>query len=244
VSLRSGALIGFEALLRWRHPERGLLLPGEFITVAEESGLVIPIDRWVIQEACRQLREWQVRFPIHPPLSVNVNVSSKHFTRSDLVEQIWLSLRGAGLNPTCLRLEITESAIMENISLATAILQQLHALGLQIEIDDFGTGYSSLGYLVQLPADTLKIDRSFVGQIAVDGGKAEIVRTIVALARNLKMSVIAEGIETPEQHAELITLGCEYGQGYLISTALDSQAAAAWIENQQRQANSRLPDPD
>jgi diguanylate cyclase (GGDEF)-like protein/PAS domain S-box-containing protein len=232
VRLRTGRLFGFEALLRWQHPERGLILPGQFVPIAEDSGLIIAIDRWVMRAACRQLREWQGLFRLDPPLAVNVNLSSKHFTRPDLVEQIRQCLDEAGLGPASLRLEITESAIMENIDLATLILQQLHTLGVQIEIDDFGTGYSSLGYLVQLPADTLKIDRSFVSQMTDDAGKAEIVHTIVALAQNLRMSVIAEGIETHEQRAGLIALGCELGQGYLISRPVDSQAATAWIERQ------------
>ncbi len=229
VRLRDERLIGFEALVRWQHPERGLLPPGAFVPVAEDSGLIIPLDRWVMQTACRQLRLWQAGFPSEPPLSLNVNVSGRHFTRPDLVGEIEAALLASGLPPASLRLEITESVIMENIGLATVILNQLHGLGIQIEIDDFGTGYSSLGYLVQLPVDTLKIDRSFVSRMAPEGGQSEIVNTILTLAQNLRMMAIAEGIETPAQRDRLLALGCEYGQGYLIAPPLPEARAAEWL---------------
>ncbi|MBL8055876.1 MAG: PAS domain S-box protein, partial [Anaerolineales bacterium] len=187
VALADGRLTGFEALVRWQHPERGLEPPARFVPVAEDTGLIIPIDRWVLQQAAVQVQAWQTLQPVQP-LSVNVNISGRHFVRPDLAAQIEASLAVTGLAPSQLRLEITESVIMENIDLAVISLQQLHALGVQIEIDDFGTGYSSLGYLVQLPVDTLKIDRSFVRQM--NAGKAEVIHTIVNLARNLGLRTI------------------------------------------------------
>jgi EAL domain-containing protein (putative c-di-GMP-specific phosphodiesterase class I) len=242
VSLETGRIAGFESLVRWQHPEKGLIPPGEFISVAEETGLIIPLDRWVLREACRQIRAWQMRFqprpsnegvlsPRHtdPPLTISVNLSSKQFSQPDLVAQVEQTLREMELDPRSLKLEITESVIMNNTESAAAVLLQLKALGIQLSIDDFGTGYSSLSYLHRFPLDTLKIDRSFVSRIGPDGEHSEIVRAIITLARNLNMDVIAEGVETAEQSEQLRMLTCDYGQGYFFAKPLDSEAAAALI---------------
>jgi diguanylate cyclase (GGDEF)-like protein len=226
-SLDTGAVMGFEALVRWRHPGRGLIYPAEFIPIAEETGLIIAIDRWVLHEACRQMRQWRSRLPPSSPMTIAVNFSSRHFSRPDLVEYVRRTLVETGLDPHCLELEITESVVMENCEIAADLLRGLNALGVLLSIDDFGTGYSSLSYLHRMPIQKLKIDRSFVGQINDGNGNREIVRTIHTLSRNLGMCVVAEGIETGEQLAYLKTLGCEFGQGYHFSKPVDACAASA-----------------
>jgi diguanylate cyclase (GGDEF)-like protein len=234
VTLATGALAGFEALVRWRHPERGVVLPAEFIPLAEETRMVTEIGAWVLDEACRQMSEWRELLPAHLPLNVSVNLSSKQLTQPGLVERVRRTLRETKLPPHCLKLEITESAVMENAESAAAVLAQLRGLGLQLSIDDFGTGYSSLSYLHRFPVDTLKIDRSFVSRMCEGGENAEIVRTVVTLASNLGMAVVAEGVETEEQHALLEALHCEYGQGYLYSRPLDAEGALGLIRRNQR----------
>jgi diguanylate cyclase (GGDEF)-like protein/PAS domain S-box-containing protein len=229
VSLTSGKLTGFEALVRWNHPDRGLIPPEEFIALAEETGFVVPIGQWVLGEACRQMSWWQQQFPSSLPLSISVNLSSKQFAHSSLIEQIVQTLKLTGLNPRSLKIEITESVVMENIEVAARMLEQLRALGVGLSIDDFGTGYSSLSYLHRLPIDTLKIDRSFVGQICENNENKEIVRTIITLAQSLGMGVIAEGVETKGQLKELRELKCESGQGYLFSRPLNADEATVLI---------------
>jgi diguanylate cyclase (GGDEF)-like protein/PAS domain S-box-containing protein len=225
VSLETGKVSSFEALVRWRHPERGLVGPTEFIPVAEETGLILPIGQWVLNEACRQVREWQKLHLADERVTISVNLSSRQFSQADLIDQVSSALRESGLRPGCLKLEITESMVMENIDTAIGMLAQLRALGVGLSIDDFGTGYSSLSYLHRFPIDTLKIDRSFVTQMTDNTENAEIVRTIVTLARSLDMDVIAEGVETRAQLQQLSTLGCDYGQGYLFSRPVgESQA--------------------
>jgi diguanylate cyclase (GGDEF)-like protein/PAS domain S-box-containing protein len=225
VSLETGKVSSFEALVRWRHPERGLVMPGEFITVAEETGLIIPLGQWVLAEACRQMREWQKHYLIDDDVTVSVNLSSRQFSQADLIEQVSSVLRETGLPALNLKLEITESMVMENIDTAIGMLTQLRNLGVGLSIDDFGTGYSSLSYLHRFPIDTLKIDRSFVTQMTDNTENAEIVRTIVTLARSLDMNVIAEGVETRAQLTQLHDLGCDFGQGYLFSKAVSAPAA-------------------
>ena len=229
MSLETGELRGFEALVRWRHPQRGFISPVEFIPVAEETGMIIQIGEYVLREACRQMQLWQVVLPSDPPLFISVNLSVKQFSQPDLVEKVASILDETKLNAKHLKLEITESAVMENVEDATDILTRLRDLGLQISMDDFGTGYSSLSHLRRFPIDTLKIDRSFVTQMAEDEENAEIVRTIIGLAQNLGMDVVAEGVETPEQIETLKSLGCEYGQGYFFSKPLDFQRAEQFI---------------
>lgn len=231
VSLATGKIHGFEALVRWQHPERGLIPPLDFIPIAEETGLIIPIGSWVLQEACRQMRAWQEQFPEDSDLSISVNISAKQFSQLDLIEQISHILQETKLNARSLKLEITESVIMENPKVAAIMLSQLRELGVELYIDDFGTGYSSLNYLQQFQVDALKIDRSFISAIGANGKKPELVQTIITLARNLGMDVVAEGVETIEQLAQLRTLERKYahGQGYLFSKPVNSEAAAALI---------------
>ena len=220
VSLQNRTLIGFEALVRWRHPECGLIPPKEFIPVAEETGLILTIGQTVLRSACRQAREWLETYPSSPPLFVSVNLSVKQFNEPGLVENIAQLLEESGLPPRCLKLEITESVFSDNIEAAVKLLTQLRSLGVQLSIDDFGTGYSSLSYLQRFPIDTLKIDRSFVTQMMENEENLAIVRTIVALAQNLGMDVVAEGVETEDQLRLLRKLECENGQGFLFSSPI------------------------
>jgi diguanylate cyclase (GGDEF)-like protein/PAS domain S-box-containing protein len=220
VSLGSRTLIGFEALARWHHPEFGLVPPQDFIPVAEETGQILTIGQTVLESACRQARDWHETNPESPPLFVSVNLSVKQFNQPGLVDNIASLLQEFKLPPRCLKLEITESVFSDNIEAAVGLLTQLRELGVQLSIDDFGTGYSSLSYLQRFPIDTLKIDRSFVTQMMENEENVAIVRTIVALAQNLGMDVVAEGVETEDQLALLRKLECENGQGFLFSTPL------------------------
>ncbi|MBW4441378.1 MAG: EAL domain-containing protein [Plectolyngbya sp. WJT66-NPBG17] len=229
VALATGQIMGFEALVRWLHPEQGIISPGKFVPIAEETGLIIPLGQWVLREACRQLKQWQDEFASEPPLSISVNLSSRQFSQPSLINQIRQILTDTGVDAHCLKLEITESAIMENTESAMDMLLQLKAMGIQLSVDDFGTGYSSLGYLYRFPMDVLKIDQSFVSRVDVDGEKLELVRTIITLAWNLGMDVVAEGVETTKQLAQLKALKCEYAQGYLFSKPLTRTDAAKLI---------------
>jgi diguanylate cyclase (GGDEF)-like protein len=231
VSFHSGKVYGFEALIRWLHPEKNIISPAEFIPIAEETGLIIPIGRWVLREACRQMKEWQQSYPNLPPLTVSVNLSGKQLSQPDLIQDIKSILNETELDPSYLELEITESVIMENAEHAADMLAQLRALRVQINVDDFGTGYSSLSYLHRFPVNNLKIDQSFVSRIGVDEENSEIISTILTLARNLGLDVIAEGVETKEQLNHLQDLGCEQGQGYYFSVPVDHKGAAMLIEN-------------
>ena len=224
VRVEDRRIAGFEALVRWQHPERGLVAPSEFIHLAEETGLVIPLGRAVLEEACRQAAHWHQSSG--DDLTVSVNLSAKQFSQPDLVEQVDGALRQSGLPSRLLKLEVTESMVMENTDAAIALLRRLKALGVHIAIDDFGTGYSSLSYLLRLPADTLKIDRSFVSGSGDAGRNVSIVRTVVSLASSLGLDVVAEGVETEEQRRLLQDLGCPLAQGFLFSAAVDSDAAA------------------
>jgi diguanylate cyclase (GGDEF)-like protein/PAS domain S-box-containing protein len=218
VALESGHISGFEALVRWQHPELGLIPPGDFIPVAEETGVIVELGAWVLSEACRQMREWQLISPLHRRLKISVNLSSRDFLQLDLYERIVEILQQTALDPATLQLEITESILMENAQTIIPLLGRLRALGIELAIDDFGTGYSSLSYLSRLkPIHTLKIDRSFISMGGDDRENAEIVRTIILLARNMGKEVVAEGIETAAQLARLRRLKCAYGQGYLFS---------------------------
>ncbi|HEV2912474.1 MAG TPA: EAL domain-containing protein [Pyrinomonadaceae bacterium] len=231
VALDDFKLKGFEALVRWRHPLRGLISPANFIPVAEEMGLIIKIDQWVLRKACIQMRQWQELFPSDPPLSISVNLSGKAFAQPDLIEQVKSVLEDTGIDPRGLKLEITESVVMENIETTTALLWKLRELGIRLSIDDFGTGYSSLSYLHRFPIDTLKIDRSFISRMIDNNENKEIVRTIVMLAKNLGMDVVAEGVETKEQLEHLRRLECENGQGYLFSKPMVMKAAEKIISD-------------
>ena len=228
VALETGRIAGFEALLRWQHPTLGMVAPPDFITVAEATGAIVPIGEWVLEESCRQTREWQKSCPQNPPLYISVNLSVKQFTQPNLVEQVAIALHNAGLDPSGLKLEITESMLMSADS-AIRMLSQLHALGVGISIDDFGTGYSSLSYLHRLPIGNLKIDRSFVISMSANRESFEIVRTIITLAQSLNLTIVAEGIETNEQLQMLRDLNCQYGQGHFFSKALKVEWAASLL---------------
>ena len=221
ISLGSNKIKGFEVLVRWRHPEKGLIPPGKFIPLAEDTGLIIPLGFWVLEEACRQMYDWQVKFGGLADWKVSVNISSKQLALPNFVAQIKQVLQETKLNPHNLKLEITESSLVEDTQYTIAILRELKTIGIEFSLDDFGTGYSSLSYLHQFPFDTLKIDRSFVNTIGDNVEKSGIVRAIVTLARNLGMDTIAEGIETVNQLAQLKALKCEYGQGFYLSKPLD-----------------------
>jgi PAS domain S-box-containing protein len=241
VSLQTAKIIGFEALTRWQRPE-GVLSPIEFIPVAEETGLIIPMNRQLLREACLQLRTWHSEFPSSPPLSLSVNLTSKEFAHPDLVSETRKSLEETGLDPSCLRIEIIETIAMGQAEKSGQVLAQLKALGIRLSIDDFGTGYSSLGRLRQIPVDTLKIDRSFVMSMGTDPENLEIVRSIIMLAHTLGLKVVAEGTETEEQVTQLTKLNCEMAQGYFFSRPADHEAMSkllAWNQNVRHAAAGR-----
>ena len=229
VSLETSEIKGFEALVRWRHPSRGLLFPADFLPVSEATGLIVPIGLWVFREASLQMHQWHRRFPSEP-LYLSVNISSKLFQQPDLVEQISQILNETGLNPATLMLEITETLVMQNSETARNILLQLRALNIRLAIDDFGTGYSSLSYLQKFPVHTLKIDQSFISTLLGDKESLEIVRAVITLAHNLGLDVIAEGIEADHHRALLKLLKCECGQGYFYSRAVDHEQARMLID--------------
>lgn len=229
VLLQTGQIVGFEALVRWQHPDRGLVTPDQFIPVAEETGMIVSIGKWVLSEACQQMHTWQAQFPNQSPLTISANLSSKQLLQPELVKQIQQILQATNLDAYNLKLEITESILIENAEAATTIFSQLRDLGVQLHIDDFGTGYSSLSYLHRFPVDMLKIDRSFISNMSVDSYNADFVKAIVTLAHSLEMNVTAEGVETAEQLAQLRALGCKYGQGYFFAKPMNSELAAALL---------------
>ncbi len=241
VSLATNQVMGFEVLVRWQHPERDLLPPSEFIALAEETGLVVEIDQWVLQNACQQMQIWKHQWPHLWPLTLSANLSAAHFIQPNLVERIEQSLSSTGWSPAQLKLEITESGVMENVELAAVKLTMLRSLGIQISADDFGTGYSSLTYLHRFPITSLKIDRSFVNGLPDDEPSLEIVRAILALAHSLKLEVTAEGVETQDQVAMLQDLGCEYAQGYYYLKPVDRDTATALLERQVQLLNDQDP---
>jgi diguanylate cyclase (GGDEF)-like protein len=227
--LSTGRIAGFEALLRWEHPERGWIAPSSFVPLAEETGLILPIGLWVLRAACRQLHDWQSRGADLASLMVSVNLSIKQLMEPDIVEQIDQVLRETEVAPEYLKLEITESVIMEHPPSAAEVLQRLKDRGIRLSLDDFGTGYSSLSYLHRFPLDTLKVDRSFVCRLDGEDGDPVIVQTIIALAHNLGLQVVAEGVETEGQLDRLRAMGCQYGQGYFFSRPVDGDSATALL---------------
>ena len=228
INLRSGKIVGVEALIRWQHPERGLLPPGDFIHIAEDSGLVLPIDRWVLRAACLQTRAWQQAGL--PPITVAVNTSALEFSATDFLDNIRKTLADTGLEPGYLELELTESVLMRDAESANAVLHALADLGVKLAVDDFGTGYSSLSYLRQFPINTLKIDQSFVNQITTNPNDATIVSAVISMAKSLKLCVIAEGVETSEQYAFLLALHCDEGQGYYFGRPMVAEALATLLQ--------------
>jgi len=225
VALRTGEIVGFEALVRWQHPKYGLVPPLEFIPIAEETGLIVPLGAWVLEEACVQMGRWHAAFPHLADLRISVNLSGKQLISKGLLRDVDRALSRSGLPPECVDLEITESVLMGDTEGAIQTLLNLKSLGIGLQIDDFGTGYSSLSYLHRLPFDTLKIDRSFVSSMGSQEDGIEIVRTIMALAQSLRMRVVAEGIENRTQLSSLREMGCGFGQGYHFSRPLDAAAA-------------------
>ncbi|HEY5074645.1 MAG TPA: EAL domain-containing protein, partial [Pyrinomonadaceae bacterium] len=241
VALENGQLAGFEALIRWQHPERGFINPSDFIPLAEDTGLIVPLGLWILKRACQQLCQWQWQSPANRSLFMSVNLSGKQVAQPDLVENIRDILDETHVDAKHLKLEITESAVMENAEMAARLLKRLKALGVQLSIDDFGTGYSSLSYLHRFPVNTLKIDRSFVGRIGEAAENIEIVRTVISLAENMGMEVVAEGIETLSQLTQLRKLKCQYGQGYLFSRPVDAQSVSSWISKKPHWQESLFP---
>jgi diguanylate cyclase (GGDEF)-like protein/PAS domain S-box-containing protein len=229
MDLRSGRLTGVEALVRWRHPQRGLISPAEFVPIAEETGLIVPLGRWVLQQACQDVRGWQLRLPDLAPQMVNVNLSARQLQEPGLVQDVAAALRESGLPPQSLALEITESVLMQDAAAAVGWLHELKKLGVQLAIDDFGTGYSSLSYLRQFPVDTLKIDKSFVDGVDREAERATLASAIIDLGRTLGLKTVAEGIEESAQVAELTSLGCDVGQGYHFARPLGRDALEAWL---------------
>ena len=221
VALQSDRITGFEALLRWRHPARGMIAPSEFIPIAEEIGLMLSIGHWVLEEACQQLRAWHRQFPQQPPLTMSVNISGLQFADPGFVEQIIQTLTTADLDPATLRLELTESVWLNSTPAAITLFQQLNKMGIQLHIDDFGTGYSSLAYLQYFPIRMLKIDRTFLHKMSEDNNNQDLVRAVIAMAHDLGMETVAEGVETLDQLNQLKQFGCNYGQGYLLSRPID-----------------------
>lgn len=231
IDLKTNCLAGFEALVRWISPTRGFVSPVEFIPLAEFTGLIIPLGHWILHEACQQMHHWHQQFDLDPELTISINLSSQQFA-PDLVSRIARILAETQLSARCLKLEITESAMMDNMEEAIALIQQLKALGIKLSIDDFGTGYSSLSYLQQFCADTLKVDRSFVSGLESSAKNKAIVDIIITLAHKLDMDVVAEGIETKNHEAILKGLNCEYGQGYLFAKPLKSEDATKLLAEQ------------
>ncbi len=236
---RDGRLMGFEALVRWNHPERGLISPVAFIPLAEESGLIVHIGRWVLRAACEQMRHWQQAFPRRPALTVSVNLSARQLLHPEILPEIRRTLRETGLSPRHLKLEITESAMMEDADRAIELLTVLKRTRLRLMLDDFGTGYSSLSYLHRLPIDALKVDRSFVMNMHKEDGARSFVETIVSLAHALGREVVCEGVELPEQEALLRQMGVEYVQGFLYSRPVTAAQAEMIILEDQARFGSR-----
>ncbi len=227
VDLSIGATNEFEALIRWRHPKFGLIGPDDFVHVAEESGLIIPIGNWIIEQACRQLAVWQSTSA--EVLSVSVNLSAKQLMHPSLVDQVATVLERSTLSPGQLKLEVTESTVMEHSDRSMSVLMELSALGVSLSTDDFGTGYSSLSYLRRFPFDRLKIDRSFIDEMGGDVKSAAIVKTILMLGENLGLEVVAEGVETEQQVRSLQHLGCRLGQGFFFSRPVTASEVSSLL---------------
>jgi EAL domain-containing protein (putative c-di-GMP-specific phosphodiesterase class I) len=235
VSLETEQIIGFEALIRWNHPKHGIVLPDAFIPLSEENGLIVPIGRWVLEEACWDLVRWKKHLNEHLPIFMSVNISSKQFLRPSLISEIQEILQETGVLPSELKLEITETALVENTDQTIDLIQRLKRIGIQIVIDDFGTGYSSMSYLQQFPIDTLKVDRSFVSRLKDSSDENNnIVETIIALAHKLKMNVVAEGVETSEQQLVLTGMKCQLAQGYWFSKPLEKEKMMRLVQNIQK----------
>jgi EAL domain-containing protein (putative c-di-GMP-specific phosphodiesterase class I) len=240
VELSTRRIVGLEALIRWAHPERGLIPPMDFIPLAEENGLILPIGDWGLGEACKQIQKWCLDDPRHGSLRIGVNLSARQFSREGLADHVEALLLESGISSRQLGLEMTESSLIPNMGTAMEVLGTLRRLGVSLLMDDFGTGYSSLNYLHSFPFDVLKIDRSFVSRMTEGDQPLQIVRTIIELARVLGMDVVAEGIETCEQYRLLRQLGCRFGQGFLFARPLSAEAITELL----RLPGRVLPDPE
>jgi diguanylate cyclase (GGDEF)-like protein len=238
VDLATDRIIGFEALVRWQHPVRGLVPPLAFIPLAEETGLIVPLGRWVLEIACRQARKWRDARPNGPRLLMSVNLSARQFVQPDLVEQVDAILSETGLDPSTLELEITESVVMDQSEVGIRTLSRLRDMGVRLVLDDFGTGYSSLAYLKHLPLDTIKIDRTFVTGIDSEADRS-IVDAVIGLAHGLRISVVAEGIETEAQFETLRAMGCDIGQGYLFARPMLAFEAGRLLSPRRLNASTR-----
>jgi diguanylate cyclase (GGDEF)-like protein len=241
IELASGDVVGLEALVRWDHPERGLVMPGEFVAMAEESGLIVPIGRWVLHAACQAVRDWQRRFPLERPLFMAVNLSVRQLQQPDLVQDVAGALDATGLDPGDLMLEVTESVLVVDDEATIQRLRELRALGVHLAVDDFGTGYSSLAYLRQLPVDTLKLAKPFVDGLTMGAEQAALAHAIVRLADTLRLQVVAEGIEQEAQALELRAIGCPYGQGYWFARPMDQFAVEAVLVAEQDRLAAAAP---
>ncbi|CAG9931783.1 putative bifunctional diguanylate cyclase/phosphodiesterase [Candidatus Nitrotoga arctica] len=228
INLKSGAIVGVEALIRWQHPEQGLLSPAQFVSIAEDCGLILPMGRWVLREACLQARSWQQAGL--PSIIVAVNISALEFRTKDFLDNIREVLKETGLEPRYLELELTESVLMQDVGSTDSMLRTLADLGVKLAIDDFGTGYSSLSYLRQFPINTLKIDQSFVKQMCSDPDDAAIVSAVISMGKNLKLCIIAEGVESPEQYKLLLARHCDEGQGYYFGRPMVAEALATLLK--------------
>jgi diguanylate cyclase (GGDEF)-like protein len=231
VSIDTRKISGFEALIRWEHPELGLLYPKDFLFAAETTGLIVPISQWVLREAARQIAGWRVQFSHLPHLSVSANFTSKYFARRELIQEISAALSEYGLEASALAFEITESQIMEDPDTVSKILVEMGKLGVQVHIDDFGTGYSSLSYLTRFPVHTLKIDQSFLAGLADDPKNLSVINAIVSLGKSLGLSVIAEGVETEEHLRYLRELNCQFAQGYYFARPMNVESIAGFLKN-------------
>ncbi len=241
LELSEQRLVGFEALIRWQHPERGLVPPAEFITVAEETGLILPLGKWVLFEACRQASEWQERLHLQMPIKVNVNISGRQLKQPDFVAMVMQALEENHLAANCLALEVTESVCLDSLEMVAGTLEALQMLGVETQIDDFGTGYSSLSYLQRLPVRSIKIDRSFIHAINdVSSSAPDIIRAIFSMVNDLGLKAVAEGIENEAQLSELKRLRCSYVQGFLLAMPMDEPNLERWLVENRPTRTGRL----
>lgn len=244
VSLNTGTIAGFESLVRWNHPLKGFISPAKFIPIAEQSNLILPLGMWILQEACHQIRQWQERLnDRHPNFTVSVNISGKQFEQEDFIERLDQIIMTTGIDVKHLKLEVTETLLMNNIEIADRLFKKLRERNIQLAIDDFGTGYSSLSYLDRFPLDTLKIDRSFVSRLNEANQTSMIVKATLELAHNLGFNVVAEGVETQQQGDQLRDWGCEFAQGYFYAKPLNAEAAWHFLDQNMNQTNSRKTEP-
>jgi EAL domain-containing protein (putative c-di-GMP-specific phosphodiesterase class I) len=241
--LQTGQVEGVEALVRWQHPERGLVPPGDFIPIAEDTGLIVPLGQWVLHEATRHGRELHERFPMEPPLTMSVNLSARQLQRPEIVREVQEALEISRFDPGSLILEITETVMMDDMDMAIARMHELKALGIKLAVDDFGSGYSSLNYIRHFPIDVLKVDKSFIDVVSDHSDQAQVTAKIIELAGILQLCPVAEGIERPEQLEELLNLRCELGQGYLFARPLTPVGIEEFVEDLQRSSAAAVKAP-